>query len=183
MQKVSNKKGFTLIELLIVISIIGILAVVLLPTIVSAPATARDAGRKATINSVLAGLEQYKAAAGNYPDLGTNGGCLEAVPGIANYFKGDKVPTGAKISTIEKALGCSSSAKASAKIAYCKLATNNQGYSYVVAIRMEQPQLGANGMDPTTAPSSCSALVSGGDYIAPSKSTTPSKNMWYYMVQ
>ncbi len=176
MQKVSNKKGFTLIELLIVISIIGILAVVLLPSIVSAPATARDAGRKTTINSVLAALEQYKAASGDYP---ATSGCLDGVSGIKSYFKGDKVPIGANVTGTgsEAPLGCSNAAGVPAKIAYCKLSTNKQGYSYVVAIRMEQPQLGANGMAASTK---CTDLISSSDYTAPTKDTT---NMWYYMVQ
>ena len=40
-----NKKGFSLIEILIVIAIIGILAVAFLPSILSAPAKAKDTQR------------------------------------------------------------------------------------------------------------------------------------------
>jgi len=47
------KKGFTLIELLIVITIIGILAVVFLPTVLNAPAKARDVQRIAEISKLM----------------------------------------------------------------------------------------------------------------------------------
>jgi prepilin-type N-terminal cleavage/methylation domain-containing protein len=46
------KKGFTLIELLIVITIIGVLAVVFLPSILNAPAKARDAQRMTDIQTI-----------------------------------------------------------------------------------------------------------------------------------
>lgn len=61
------KKGFTLIELLIVVAIIGILAVALVPTITDAPARARDAGRKATVNSVVTAIEAFNLDNGRYP--------------------------------------------------------------------------------------------------------------------
>lgn len=61
------KKGFTLIELLIVVAIIGILAVALVPTITDAPARARDAARKASVNSILSSLESYNIDNGRYP--------------------------------------------------------------------------------------------------------------------
>lgn len=61
------KKGFTLIELLIVVSIIGILAVALIPSLTDAPARARDAGRKAMVNELVAAVESYNIDEGNYP--------------------------------------------------------------------------------------------------------------------
>ncbi|MBI5754957.1 prepilin-type N-terminal cleavage/methylation domain-containing protein, partial [Candidatus Peregrinibacteria bacterium] len=62
-----KKKGFTLIELLIVITIIGILAVALLPRIVGAPARARDVSRKANLNTLATALESYMSDNGSYP--------------------------------------------------------------------------------------------------------------------
>jgi prepilin-type N-terminal cleavage/methylation domain-containing protein len=75
------KKGFTLIELLIVVAIIGILAVALVPTITDAPARARDAARKASVNSILSSLESYNIDNGSYPD---GNFCIYEVPLPAN---------------------------------------------------------------------------------------------------
>jgi prepilin-type N-terminal cleavage/methylation domain-containing protein len=70
------KKGFTLIELLIVVSIIGILAVALIPSLTDAPARARDAGRKAGVNEIVAAVESYNIDNGNYP---TGNFCIDPV--------------------------------------------------------------------------------------------------------
>lgn len=72
MKKISLRKGFTLIELLIVITIIGILAVALLPNIMDAPAKARDATRKAHASAIVSAIVAYNADEGKYPP----GGCL-----------------------------------------------------------------------------------------------------------
>ena len=52
-----NNKGFTLIELMIVLSIIGILAVVLIPKVGSMKDTTRETGVSANVSSVRALLE------------------------------------------------------------------------------------------------------------------------------
>lgn len=62
-----NKKGFSLIELLIVITIIGILAVALLPTITQGPARARDTQRIADLSNIAKALEMYRADNRTYP--------------------------------------------------------------------------------------------------------------------
>lgn len=62
-----KSKGFTLIELLIVITIIGILAVALVPKISQGPARARDVQRKADMQNIASALELYYADHGEYP--------------------------------------------------------------------------------------------------------------------
>jgi general secretion pathway protein G len=60
--------GFTLLELLIVIVIIGILALLIIPNITSAPKKARDTKRKTDITTVRKGLEEYFVNNNVYPN-------------------------------------------------------------------------------------------------------------------
>lgn len=62
-----NQGGFTLLELLIVIVIIGILALLIIPNITSAPKKARDTKRKTDITTVRKGLEEYFVNNNAYP--------------------------------------------------------------------------------------------------------------------
>ncbi len=64
--------GFTLLELLIVIVIIGILALLIIPNITSAPKKARDTKRKTDITTVRKGLEEYFVNNNVYPTLLTD---------------------------------------------------------------------------------------------------------------
>lgn len=71
-------RAFTLIELLIVITIIGILAVALVPRISQGPARARDVTRKTDLGSISTALEISYTDSGSYP-ASTNGGeCLSS---------------------------------------------------------------------------------------------------------
>jgi general secretion pathway protein G len=68
---IKNEGGFTLLELLIVIVIIGILALLIIPNITSAPKKARDTQRKTDLRAIQKGLEEYFVSNNIYP--GTTG--------------------------------------------------------------------------------------------------------------
>ena len=59
MRKIFKSQGFTLIELLVVIAIIGLLAAIVMVSLNSARAKARDAQRKSDITNFSLALEMY----------------------------------------------------------------------------------------------------------------------------
>ena len=89
-----GNKGFTLIELLVVIAIIGLLATIVMVSVNSARAKARDAKRKGDMRSISLALEMYYDTNGNYPSTGgawwgvcVNGGS-RATSGASAYISG-----------------------------------------------------------------------------------------------
>ena len=64
---IKKEGGFTLLELLIVIVIIGILALLIIPNITSAPKKARDTKRKTDLTTLRKGLEEYFVNNNVYP--------------------------------------------------------------------------------------------------------------------
>jgi len=66
-QSLRSQKGFTLLELLIVIVIIFVLAIVIVPNLVSGPARARDSQRKADMRTIKTSLENYYNDNNSYP--------------------------------------------------------------------------------------------------------------------
>lgn len=73
----AHKKGFTLIELLVVISIIGLLATVVLVSLNSARAKARDARRLADMKTIITALEMYYSDYNEYPEENSSNGSWE----------------------------------------------------------------------------------------------------------
>jgi len=67
MRKLAKQRGFTLIELLVVIAIIGILSSVVLASLNSARAKARDAKRVADLGQVQTALALYYDSNQKYP--------------------------------------------------------------------------------------------------------------------
>ncbi len=77
-----KNNGFTLVELLVVIAIIGILASVVLVSLNSARAKARDARRIADLKQVSLALENYYDDELEYPDATSDlvsGGYIGAI--------------------------------------------------------------------------------------------------------
>ncbi len=64
---IKKEGGFTLLELLIVIVIIGILALLIIPNITSAPKKARDVQRKTDMRAIQKALEEYFVSNNAYP--------------------------------------------------------------------------------------------------------------------
>ncbi|NCN87730.1 MAG: hypothetical protein COZ34_04585 [Candidatus Pacebacteria bacterium CG_4_10_14_3_um_filter_34_15] len=69
----NKKKGFTLIELLVVATIITILSAIGLVSFVNAGQGARDAKRKADLETVRQALVLRRSDLGNYPSGGAGG--------------------------------------------------------------------------------------------------------------
>ncbi len=73
-----KQKGFTLIELLVVVAIIALLASIVMASLNSAKAKARDAKRLDDKRQVVIALNAYYNDHGSWPDTSSNGGgrCL-----------------------------------------------------------------------------------------------------------
>lgn len=96
------KKGFTLIEILIVITIIGILAVIFIPNLLEAPAKGRDSARQADVTSIVKAIEAARVdgkvefTALNNADTITqvDQGCADVVlKEVRKYFPGSITPS------------------------------------------------------------------------------------------
>jgi prepilin-type N-terminal cleavage/methylation domain-containing protein len=84
------RRGFTLIELLVVIAIIGVLASIVLVSLNTARARARDSERRQDVRQTQLALELYYDTYGTYPLSGTPSNCgttlcLHFLQGNANF--------------------------------------------------------------------------------------------------
>ena len=62
-----NQAGFTLIEFMVVIAIIGIMATLIVPRIMSKPDEARVIAAKQDISTIIQALKLYRLDVGRYP--------------------------------------------------------------------------------------------------------------------
>lgn len=65
---IGRQGGFTLIELMVVVAIIGILAVIALPAMRTAPLKAREAVLKADLYQMRSCIDQFLGDKGQYPE-------------------------------------------------------------------------------------------------------------------
>jgi len=154
--------GFTLIELLIVITIIGILAVVFIPTVMNAPAKARDAARQAAVTNIIKGIEAGRLDGVDLPS--TTGGCINnALTAFQSYFPNGAFPSDPKEGNF--GLGsCGDDAVAEGKYTYEYYSTDKK---YGVFARVEN---GNGNID-------CSE-IGGGAITAPTIATLETNDCW-----
>jgi len=101
MKKKFDNRGFTLIELMVVIVILGILAGLIVPRIMSRPEEARQAKARIQIESLETALKLYRLDNGTYPSTEQGLQALVEPPAVGNlpvkwreggYLEKGKVP-------------------------------------------------------------------------------------------
>lgn len=99
--KKMTSSGFTLIELMVVIVILGILAGLIVPRIMSRPEEARQAKARIQIESMETALKLYKLDTGSYPSTEQGLQALVEAPSVGvlptrwregGYLEKGKVP-------------------------------------------------------------------------------------------
>jgi prepilin-type N-terminal cleavage/methylation domain-containing protein len=72
-----NRSGFTLIELLVVIAIIGLLAGLIIPAVMGAVKSAKQAAYKLEVDTLAEAVEKYRSKYGDYPPDGSSWTVME----------------------------------------------------------------------------------------------------------
>jgi general secretion pathway protein G len=81
----SIRRGFTLIELMVVVVILGILATMVVPKVMSKPEQARRTKAKVDIRSIQTALNMFKADTGRFPTTAEGLQALATNPGVKGY--------------------------------------------------------------------------------------------------
>ena len=92
----SIRKGFTLIELMVVVVILGILATMVVPKVMSKPEQARRTKAAVDIRSIQTALNLFKADTGRFPTTAEGLQALVTNPGIKGFAADgylERVPT------------------------------------------------------------------------------------------
>jgi general secretion pathway protein G len=92
----SIPRGFTLIELMIVVVILGLLATMVMPKVLSKPEQARRTKAKVDIRSIQSALAMFKTDTGRFPSTSEGLPALVTNPGIQGYDREgylERVPT------------------------------------------------------------------------------------------
>ncbi len=84
----NKKRGFTLLELLAVVMIIGLLAAIIAPRLLSKTPQAKIAAAKANISNLVQAIEAFHMDFGKYPEK------LSDLITMPSYVKPDKWPKG-----------------------------------------------------------------------------------------
>jgi general secretion pathway protein G len=81
----SRRRGFTLIELMIVVVILGLLATIVMPKVLSRPEQARRVKAKVDIRNIQSALAYFKTDTGRFPTTFEGLEALVTNPGIQGY--------------------------------------------------------------------------------------------------
>ena len=92
----SSTRGFTLIEIMIVVVILGLLATMVMPKVLSKPEQARRTKAKVDIRSIQSALAMFKTDTGRFPTTSEGLQVLVSSSGIRGYDEDgylERVPT------------------------------------------------------------------------------------------